>query len=218
MLWTLCIGLIAATLRTAAAAANAIYQDPDTGLVFSSNFALYKSDGRGITYRVAIPDGVQSYTAFDTVLQVVVPNDVGWAGLAWGGSMPNNPILVAWRGSSNNVVLSSRWANGHIQPVEYPTAKYTLFKTGTKSNSTHWQFTALCKGCSSWEPGNGAATRYLSPRGGNRLAFAYSPSKPSSVNSPSSNLPIHEVHAYWSHDFTQAVNANFETAVQRLTS
>ena len=41
---------------------------------------------------------------------MVVPNDVGWAALAWGGSMPKNPLLIAWRGTSNNVVLSSRWA------------------------------------------------------------------------------------------------------------
>ena len=99
------LGTVAAT----AADSNAIYQDADTGLVFSSAFQLYKSDGRGITFRVAVPDGVDSYTPFDAVIQMVVPNDVGWAGLAWGGSMPKNPILVAWKGTTN-VVLSSRWA------------------------------------------------------------------------------------------------------------
>ncbi len=219
----------------AAAAADAIFQDPDTGLVFTSNFQLYKSDGRGITFRVAIPDGVQSYTAYDAVIQMVVPNDVGWAGLAWGGSMPKNPILVAWRGSSNNVVLSSRWAtcvppfpvpskihtnrtcSGHVMPTDYSGATYTLFKSGTKSNGTHWQFTALCKGCTAWDAGSGSM-RYLSPRGGNRLAFAYSPSKPSSVNSPSSTIPIHDVHGYWNHDFTAAANAGFDAAVSRLTA
>ncbi|KAG7291477.1 hypothetical protein NEMBOFW57_001496 [Staphylotrichum longicolle] len=201
----------------AAAAANAIYQDSDTGLIFSSNFALYKADGRGITFRVAIPDDAESYTAYDAVIQIVVPNDVGWAGLAWGGSMPRNPILVAWRGSSNNVVLSSRWATGHVMPTEYSGAQYTLIKAGTKSNSTHWQLTALCKGCTSWDAGSGSM-RYLSPRGGNRLAFAYSPTKPSSVNSPSSSLPIHDVHGYWSHDFAQAANPNFATTVSRLTA
>jgi hypothetical protein len=102
-------------------------------------------------------------------------------------------------------------------PAEYAGAQYTLFKSGTKSNSTHWQLTALCKGCTSWDAGSGSM-RYLSPRGGNRLAFAYSPTKPSSVNSPSSNLPIHDVHGYWSHDFAQAVNPNFATTVSRLTS
>ncbi|KAK4125178.1 iron reductase domain protein [Parathielavia appendiculata] len=227
MLWTLFLGLVAALLRTgkcsidslalaAAQTANAIYRDSETGLVFSSNFALYKADGRGITYRVAIPDTAQQNTAYDVVIQMVVPNDVGWAGLAWGGSMPRNPLLVAWRGSNNNVVLSSRMASGHVQPTEYSGAQYTLFQTGTKSNSTHWQFTALCKGCTAWQ--SSSSTRYLNPRGGNRLAMAYSPTKPSNVNSPSSSIPIHEVHAYWSHDFAQAANTNFEATVQRLTS
>ena len=79
-------------------------------MIFSSNFQLYKADGRGITFRVAIPDTAESYTSYDSVIQMVVPNDVGWAGLSWGGSMPRSPLLVAWRGSSNNVILSSRWA------------------------------------------------------------------------------------------------------------
>jgi hypothetical protein len=222
---------------TAAADTDAVYQDADTGLTFSSSFQLYKSDGRGITFRVAVPDNVASYTAFDAVVQMVVPNDVGWAGLAWGGSMPKNPILVAWKGTSNNVVLSSRWAtwvspfppsliipgvsnsppSGHVLPTDYSLATYTLFKAGTKSNSTHWQFTALCKGCTSWDAGSGAL-RYLAPRGGNRLAFAYSPTKPSSPNSPSSTLAIHDVHGYWQHDFAGGVNAGFEAAVARLTT
>jgi hypothetical protein len=107
--------------------------------------------------------------------------------------------------------------SGHTMPTEYSGAQYTLFKSGTKSNSTHWQFTALCKGCTAWDAGSGSM-RYLNPRGGNRLAFAYSPSKPSNLNSPSSSIPIHDVHSYWSHDFAQAANANFETTVQRLTS
>lgn len=217
MLWTLWFGIVAAFLsRTVAAAANAIYQDPDTGLVFSSNYALYKVD-KGITYRVAIPENVQTYTSYDAVVQVVAPNDVGWVGIAWAGSMPRNPLLVAWRNSNNQVVLSSRWANGHVTPNAYNNAQYTLFKTGTKSNGTHWQYTALCKGCTSWTTDTGAS-RYLSPRGGNRLAFAYSPGKPSQPNSATSSIPIHEVHGYWQHDFSGAANSNFETTVQRLSA
>lgn len=102
-------------------------------------------------------------------------------------------------------------------PQPWSGAQYTLFRAGTKSNSTHWQFTALCKGCTSWS--NSAGTqRYLSPRGGNRMAFAYSPNRPSNPTSPSTSIPIHEVFGYWSHDFTQAANPNFETTVARLTS
>ncbi|KAK4200108.1 hypothetical protein QBC40DRAFT_254365 [Triangularia verruculosa] len=217
MLWTLWFGLLAALLsRSVTAQANAIYRDPDTGLVFSSNYVLYRVN-QGITYRVAIPAGVQTYTSYDAVIQAVIPNDVGWAGIAWAGSMPRNPLTVAWRNSQNQPVLSSRWAGGHITPQAYNNAQYTLFKTGTKSNGTHWQYTALCKGCTSWTTDTGAS-RYLSPRGGNRMAFAYSPNRPSSPNSATSTIPIHDVHGYWQHDFSGAANQDFDAIVERLAS
>src|SRR5690606_7579883 len=104
----------------------------------------------------------------------------------------------------------------HVMPQPYSGAEYTVIRAGTKSNSTHWQVTALCRGCTSWE--SSGATRYLSPRGGNRLDFAYSPSRPSNPTSPSSSIPIHEVHGYWSHDFSQAANPTFAATVARLTS
>ncbi|KAK3331173.1 hypothetical protein B0H66DRAFT_92352 [Apodospora peruviana] len=214
MLWALWLGIVASLLGTATADVSAVYQDPDTGLTFSQSFALYKSDGRGITFRVAIPASAATYTAFDTVIQVVVPNDVGWGGLAWAGSMTRNPLLVFWRGSNNAPVISSRWANGHSTPTSYTGASYTLYKTGTKSNSTHWQFTAICQGCTSWA-GDGGAIRYLSPRGGNRLAFAYSPTKPSS-SSNTSTIAVHEVHGYWTHDFSAAANSNYDAAVEKF--
>jgi hypothetical protein len=101
-------------------------------------------------------------------------------------------------------------------PELWSGSEYTLFSSGTKSNGTHWQFTALCKGCASWAPSSGS-TRYLSPRGGNRLAMAYSPTRPSNPNSPSATIAYHAVHSYWSHDFAQATNPDFDAAVQRLS-
>ncbi|KAJ4398966.1 hypothetical protein N0V85_006146 [Neurospora sp. IMI 360204] len=92
-----------------AAESVAVY-DSETGLTYSQNFALYKADGRGITFRIAISSDVSSNSAYDAVVQVIVPNDVGWAGLAWGGTMTKNPLMVFWRGSNNKPVLSSRWA------------------------------------------------------------------------------------------------------------
>jgi hypothetical protein len=88
-----------------------VFRDPDTGLTFTSNVAYITADRQYITYRVAIPEGVQSYTAYDLVIQMVMPNQVAWSGLAWGGSMPRNPLLLAWRNTNNNVVLSSRMAS-----------------------------------------------------------------------------------------------------------
>lgn len=89
------------------AADSSAFQDAETGL----SFASYTSD-RNITFRVAIPDTIPANsTTFDTVLQIVSPKDVGWAGWAWGGHMTYNPLAVAWANGTNNVVLSSRIAS-----------------------------------------------------------------------------------------------------------
>ncbi|CAP67117.1 uncharacterized protein PODANS_1_21380 [Podospora anserina S mat+] len=211
MLWTLWFGLLAALLsRTVTAQANAIYRDPDTGLVFSSNYVLYRVN-QGITYRVAIPANVQTYTSYDAVIQAVIPNDVGWAGIAWAGSMPRNPLTVAWRNSQNQPVLSSRWAG----PTTTPSTPFS--GPAPSPTAPTWQYTALCKGCTSWTTDTGAS-RFLSPRGGNRMAFAYSPNRPSSPNSPTSTIPIHDVHGYWQHDFSGAANQDFDAIVERLAS
>ncbi|KAL2121793.1 hypothetical protein VTJ04DRAFT_2248 [Mycothermus thermophilus] len=217
MLWTSLVGLLAAVgTATAQSTPNARVYDPDTGLTFTSNFQLYKADGRGITYRIAIPEGAEYYTSFDVVVQAILPNDVGWAGLAWAGTMVRNPLLVAWRNNNNQVVLSSRWASSYTAPQPSSAAQYTLIPAGTKNNGTHWQYTALVRGVTAYEATPGA-WRYLNPRGGNRLAFAYSPNKPFNPNDPNSGFTYHEVHGYWSHDFAGAQNPNFNEIVQRLT-
>lgn len=61
-----------------------------------------------LTFRIAIPDVASA--PFDILLQVVAPvATAGWAGLAWGGKMANNPLTVGWA-NGNGIVVSSRWA------------------------------------------------------------------------------------------------------------
>lgn len=48
-------------------------------------------------------------TAQEFVGQIIVPNEVNWAGLAFGGQMSNNLLMVAWP-NGNDVVISPRWA------------------------------------------------------------------------------------------------------------
>jgi len=92
---------------------------------------------------------------------------------------------------------------------------YTLYKTGTKVNGTHFQATLKCTGCTSWMQTNGQM-KYLKPSDSNRIAMAYSPSKPSNPNSNTSAIPVHEVHAYWEHPFNQGANTNFGQVLQTL--
>lgn len=60
-------------------------------------------------FRIAIPD--VTATPFDTLLQIIAPVSLGWAGFSWGGGMTNNPLTVAWpNGNTGKVTVSSRWS------------------------------------------------------------------------------------------------------------
>lgn len=71
-------------------------------------FSEYKIEAQGLIYRIAIPD-VQA-APFDILLQIVAPKTVGWAGIAWGGKMSNNPLTVGWP-NENTAIVSSRWTS-----------------------------------------------------------------------------------------------------------
>jgi hypothetical protein len=78
--------------------------DAETGFTFGQ----YVSD-QGISYRIGIPDPAPTTGGYDAVVQIAAPIAMGWAGLAWGGSMTYNPLTIAWK-SGNDVVVSSRFA------------------------------------------------------------------------------------------------------------
>jgi hypothetical protein len=92
-------------------------------------------------------------------------------------------------------------------------ATLQVLKTGTKNNGTHWQITAKCSGCTAFT-GSNNANKTLNPNGSNRLAFAYSKTKPSSASS-AATINAHDVFTYWDHDFSQAGNIDFAQLVQR---
>jgi hypothetical protein len=99
-------------------------------------------------------------------------------------------------------------------PPAYKGATYTTLKKGTKVNSTHYQYTAKCTGCT-YFTGASSAQKSLNPQGGNQLAFAFAFAK---VNTPSSNTSSfsgHDVHSYGVHDFSQGSNANFAELVTK---
>jgi hypothetical protein len=83
-------------------AAQAKYCDATTSLCYNE----WKSSSN-IIYRVAIPQATAA--PFDIAIQIVAPKTAGWAGIAWGGSMTNNPITMAWP-NGDTVMASARMA------------------------------------------------------------------------------------------------------------
>ncbi|KAI5919410.1 hypothetical protein F4810DRAFT_503177 [Camillea tinctor] len=195
---------------TSSAAGTTVVQDTVTGFTFSEYLAPITTGSTVISFRIAIPSPATD--SYDAVVQVIAPTSVGWAGLAWGGQMVNCPLTVAWA-NGNSAVVSSRRATSHTAPTTNPAATLQLLSTGTGSNGTHWQYTAKCSGCTSFT-GSGNQVKNLNPAGGNRLAFAFSRTRPSG-SSPDSTIAVHDVYNYWDHDFSTAGNADFEALVAR---
>lgn len=200
-------------LSGTSAAGTTTYHDPDTGFTFAEFATQYKI-GHTLVFRVAVPTQVQSLTAYDAILQVVAPVDAGWVGFAWGGRMIGDPLAVAWS-NGNSVVLSSRRAGDHTAvPAVYTGAEYTILKSGTHVNRTHWQYTARCTGCTYYTNSVGSKN-WIYATGTNHLAFAYASTRPSSPSSGSSGLTIHDVTNNWDHDFSVGQNANFADLVTK---
>ena len=94
------------TTRTAPrqGADSTAYLDPVSGITFAS----YTND-HNIIFRIAVPDTTWNKT-YDSIVQILSPVSMGWAGLAWGGSMTYNPLTIAWANGTSNAVVSSREA------------------------------------------------------------------------------------------------------------
>jgi hypothetical protein len=84
----------------AGAVPAAKYCDPETTICYSEWLSPEK-----IAFRIAIPDTAAAGN-FDVLLQIAAPKTVGWAGIAWGGVMVNNPLTVAWANGDKTVVSS----------------------------------------------------------------------------------------------------------------
>ncbi|KAI0010684.1 CBD9-like protein [Xylariaceae sp. FL0662B] len=212
MRWNFGIASAATLLCIASKAQADVFVDSETGFTFSQYSAAYSTTD-AITFRIAVPSTATAGTPYDAVIQVVAPSVAGWAGLAWGGSMTNNPLTIGWA-NGNSALASVRRATSHTTPTPYDGATLEILSTGTKANGTHWQYTAKCTGCTSFV-GSSNAQKNLDPKGSNRFAFAYSKTKPSSPSSVSTTISVHDVYNYWNHDFAAAANSNFDELVEK---
>ncbi|KAK3337567.1 hypothetical protein B0T19DRAFT_397174 [Cercophora scortea] len=154
-------------------------------------FSEYTVATHNIVYRIAIPEVTAA--PFDILLQIVAPKAVGWAGLAWGGKMSNNPLTIAWP-NGNSALVSSRFTTA---PGAYTGATYTILPS-TTSNATHWQLDVLAVGASQWAGGS------LDPNGPNALAWAKSSKAVTTASSNTSAISAHDAKAVFAHDFSQA--------------
>ncbi|KAI3330762.1 actin-domain-containing protein [Ustulina deusta] len=196
-------GLLSLFTFVSAQSDSESFVDVDTGVTFQSS-----TNSEGVTYRLALPADASADKAYDVIIQIVAPVEMGWVGWAWGGAMTYNPLTVVWA-DGNNVVYSSRQALGYYTPLPYEDAKYTVLK-GTGVNSTHFKLTALCAGCASWSDFDGNPTT-LDGAGQVNFAYAYSTTPVDEPASGESTFSIHDSVGHWTHDLGAARSDKFSS-------
>jgi hypothetical protein len=111
--------------------------------------------------------------------------------------------------------LLTRLHSGYFSPPDYPDSKYTVLKTGTHINETHWQITAKCTGCSRWGDDDMGYTE-LDPQYHTTMAFAYSNTPVDTPGDEATTFGIHESLGHPIYDLAAGKNADFAAKVEKL--
>ena len=82
------------------------YVDPDNGFQFTGLTDPVHNVTYGFTFPPLATTGAQS-TEF--IGEIIAPIDAQWIGVALGGEMIGDLLLVAWP-NGNSIVSSTRWA------------------------------------------------------------------------------------------------------------
>ncbi|KAH6633857.1 hypothetical protein B0J18DRAFT_452733 [Chaetomium sp. MPI-SDFR-AT-0129] len=161
-------------------------------------------------FRLAVPDSASTGGNYDTLLQVVAPVSVKWAGFSWGGGMTSNPLTVVWP-NGNSATVSSRWASSRTLPTVYSSATYKT--VSASNNGTHWTVETVCSGCSTWSGGS------LSTTGTDTFAWAVGRNAVSQPADPSSSFSVHDTIGTFSGALSQGTvpQATFDEHIKNAS-
>ncbi|EIW75757.1 hypothetical protein CONPUDRAFT_140074 [Coniophora puteana RWD-64-598 SS2] len=139
---TAALGLVA-LCGSALAQTSSTYTDPDNGIVFEGY------TDQNVTVGFALPP-INVDNEF--LGEIIAPVTQQWVGIALGGTMLDNLLLVAWP-YGENVVYSPRYATSYTLPTLYDGPVITSL-VGTYVNETYWKWVFRCQNCTTWEGGS----------------------------------------------------------------
>nr|AGE45679.1 cellobiose dehydrogenase [Phlebia lindtneri]AGE97206.1 cellobiose dehydrogenase [Phlebia lindtneri] len=150
-----------------------------------------------VTYGFTFPPlAISGSNPTEFIGEIVAPAAAKWAGIALGGAMLQDLLLVAWP-NGNQIVYSTRFATDYVQPTAYAAA--TLTTISSSVNSTYWRWVFRCQGCTSW---TGGGSMPISSQG--VLAWAYSSIDVDDPSDPQSTFNEHTDFGFFGIDYTTA--------------
>ncbi|OJT10842.1 Cellobiose dehydrogenase [Trametes pubescens] len=184
---------------------------PLVGSVYSQVAAPYVDSGNGfvfdgvtdpvhsVTYGIVLP---QASTSTEFIGEFVAPNEAQWIGLALGGAMIGDLLLVAWP-NGNKIVSSARYATGYTLPAAYAGPTITQLPSSSV-NSTHWKFVFRCQNCTAWDGGS------IDPSGTGVFAWAFSNVAVDDPSDPNSSFAEHTDFGFFGINFPDAQSSNYQ--------
>ncbi|KAI0684656.1 cellobiose dehydrogenase [Cytidiella melzeri] len=177
------------------------YIDPVNGFQFTGITDAETEVTYGFTFPPLVTSGDQS-TEF--IGEVVAPVEAQWIGIALGGAMLEDLLLVAWP-NAGAIVSSTRMASDYVQPTAYTGTATLTTLPETTINSTHWKWVFRCQGCTSWTGGGS-----MPVDGQGVLAWAYSDVGVDTPSDPESTFQEHTSFGFFGIDYTQAHTSNYQ--------
>ncbi|KAL5510993.1 hypothetical protein ACEPAG_3712 [Sanghuangporus baumii] len=131
------------------------------GAVFAQSSSAYTDQGitfqgitdatHEVTYGFVFPPLSETSKADEFIGEIIVPVANKWVGLAYGGQMVGDLLMVFWP-NGDEIMYSPRWATGYIQPVLYDGPTVTTISSSV--NATHWKTIYRCQNCTTWSGGS----------------------------------------------------------------
>ncbi|KZS87659.1 cellobiose dehydrogenase [Sistotremastrum niveocremeum HHB9708] len=169
----------------------------DSGINFQGIFETT----HGIQYGFVFPPTTATgATAQEFIGEIIVPVVNQWVGLAFGGQMADNLLMVAWP-NANNIVFSPRYATGYIQPTPYAGPTVTTLESSV--NSTYWKWIFRCQNCTTWDGGS------MDTNGGPVFAWVIGLSPVFTPSSPASDFNEHDDFGFWGEITADAHDPNY---------
>ncbi|KAF9525707.1 cellobiose dehydrogenase [Crepidotus variabilis] len=170
------------------------YIDPDNGVTFYG----ITEPAHGVTYGFVFPPLDQNSTEF--IGEIVAPIAAGWAGVAPGGSMLRNLLLVAWP-NAGKIVRSARYATSYALPTAMSGPVLTDLPS-SKVNETHWKWVYRCQNCVTWSTDTGTNSIPVSSTG--VPAWAFSSRAVQTPSDAQSTFVQHTDFGFFGLDFSEA--------------